>query len=245
MNTVEILGVKIACLDQADLIAQAIDWSQSPGRRKLTFANAHCLNLASRDAHFRALLNAADLVYADGVSLAWSSRLLGGCRLHKLTGADWIEPLCAQAARQGVKLYLLGGRPGVAQRAADNLRARYAALEIVGAADGFFEGMSADQVAAQIQTLAPGIVLVGLGAPLQEQWILDHYQALPNGVWWGVGALLDFVAGDERRVPGWMNKLGLEWLWRLAQDPAGKWHRYLIGNPVFVWRVLRQALAQK
>jgi exopolysaccharide biosynthesis WecB/TagA/CpsF family protein len=244
METIEILGVKIACIDQQRLIEQALAWSQSPGQHIIHYANAHSLNLANKDAPFRALLNASDLVYADGISLAWSSRVLGGCRLHKLTGADWIWPLCARAASQGIGLYLLGGRPGVAQQAANSLLKIYPSLTIVGTADGFFQQKSPEQVAAEISAGKPRLVLVGLGAPQQAQWIAAHHAALPAGVWWGVGALLDFAAGVEQRVPGWMNRLGLEWLWRLSQDPAGKWRRYLLGNPLFVVRVLSQWITQ-
>ncbi len=240
----EILGVRIACLDQDGLIAQALEWSQSPGVRTIHYANAHSLNLACQDMDYRHLLNAADLVYADGVSLAWSSRLLGGCRLQKMTGADWIESLCAGAARTGVRLYLLGGRPGIARRAADVLLNRHASLTIVGVADGFFQDQSTAQVAAEIRALQPQLVLVGLGVPRQEQWIAEQRAALPAGVWWGVGALFDFLAGAEPRAPHWLNRLGLEWLWRLAHDPLGKWRRYILGNPLFILRVLAQYFRQ-
>jgi N-acetylglucosaminyldiphosphoundecaprenol N-acetyl-beta-D-mannosaminyltransferase len=245
METTEILGVKIACIDQQRLIDQALDWSKSPGRYTIHYANAHSLNLAYQDVHFRALLNAADLVYADGISLAWSSRLLGGCRLHKLTGADWIGPLCRQAASQGIALYLLGGRPGIAQQAAKFLLKSYPSLTIVGAADGFFQEKSASQIIAETSAGGAGLMLVGLGVPQQVLWIAAHRQALPAGLCWGVGALLDFVAGAERRAPGWLNCLGLEWLWRLGQDPAGKWRRYLLGNPLFVGRVLSQFITRR
>jgi N-acetylglucosaminyldiphosphoundecaprenol N-acetyl-beta-D-mannosaminyltransferase len=241
----EILGVKIACLDQDGLVAQALEWSQSPNRHTIHYANAHSLNLACQDASYRQLLNAADLVYADGVSLAWSSRLLGGCQLQKLTGADWIEPLCAGAARTGVRLYLLGGRPGIAKRAAENLLNSQPSLTIVGTADGFFQVKTASQVVSEISAGGPHIVLVGLGVPRQEQWIAAQHSALPVGLWWGVGALFDFVAGVEPRVPRWLDHLGLEWFWRLAQDPAGKWRRYILGNPLFIVRVMAQYFRQK
>jgi N-acetylglucosaminyldiphosphoundecaprenol N-acetyl-beta-D-mannosaminyltransferase len=242
--TTDILGVKIACLDQPALVDQALAWSQSPGRYSIHYVNAHCLNLACQDSAYRHLLNAADLVYADGVSLDWSSRLLGGCRLQKLTGADWIDPLCAGAARLGAKIYLLGGRPGIATRAAENLLTRHASLTIVGAADGYFETKSVAQVVSEIEASQPQIVLVGLGAPRQERWIAEQRASLPAGVCWGVGALLDFVAGVEARVPRWLDRLGLEWAWRLAQDPSGKWQRYLAGNPVFIIRILAQFFRQ-
>lgn len=240
METVNLLGVDIACLDQAGLITQALAWSFDHQLRVIAYANAHTLNLAYADPGFATLLRKSDLVYADGISLVWSARLFGEGRLHKLTGADWIEPLSAQAAALGVSLYLLGGRPGVAQKASENLLIAHPSLTIVGTADGFFVEKSAAQVAAEIAACRPGLVLVGLGAPLQERWIAAWRGSFPGGVCWGVGALLDYLAGAEQRVPAWLDRFGLEWAWRLGQDPAGKWRRYLLGNPLFVWRVLRQ-----
>lgn len=243
METVNILGVEIACLDQAGLIDQALAWSQSAERRVIYYANAHVLNLVSENPKYRQYLKSADLVYADGASLVFASRLLGGASLTRLTGADWIEPLCARAAAQGVSLYLLGGGPGIAGQAALNLLNRYPSLKISGAADGFFQERSVAQITSEIASARPQIVLVGMGSPVQWQWIDEHRSVLTQGVWWGVGALFDFVAGAERRAPGWMNRLGLEWLYRLAQDPVGKWRRYLLGNPRFVFRVLVQSLS--
>ncbi|MBP1693788.1 MAG: glycosyltransferase [Chloroflexi bacterium] len=234
--------MSIACLDQAELIEQALEWSCSPSLHTIYYANANCLNLAYQDESYCQLLISADLVYADGIGPVWAGRLFGGCRLHKLTGADWMGPLCERLAAAGANLYLLGGRPGVAQKAAQNLLERYPSLKIVGTADGFFGKKSGGQVAAEIAKLRPQIVLVGMGVPQQECWISSHQEALPAGLWWGVGALFDFLAGVERRVPSWMNRMGLEWLWRFGQDPAGKWRRYLLGNPLFAARIFRQLI---
>jgi N-acetylglucosaminyldiphosphoundecaprenol N-acetyl-beta-D-mannosaminyltransferase len=242
METIDVLGVQIRCLDQAGLIDQAIIWSSSPGVHTITYANAHTLNQACQDASYRDLLSTVDLIYADGVSLMWSSRLFGGCRLIKLTGADWIDPLAARAASTGVSLYLLGGRPNIARRAAQRLLNRHASLVIAGVADGYFLEKSVSEVADEISALRPGLVLVGMGCPAQEYWIAQHFSILQNGVWWGVGALLDYLAGAEKRAPRWFDRLGLEWLWRLAQDPSGKWRRYILGNPIFVYRIMRQYL---
>lgn len=240
--TINLLGVSLACLDQAGLIERALEWSCSPGLHTIYYANANCLNLAYRDESYRRLLASADLVYADGIGPVWAGRLLGGCPLHKLTGADWAGPLCERLAAAGANLYLCGGRPGIARKTAENLLKCYPSLKIVGTADGFFQEKSDARVAAEISRLQPQVILVGMGAPQQEFWISAHREAVPAGVWWGVGALFDFLAGIERRVPGWMDRLGLEWLWRFGHDPTGKWRRYLLGNPLFAARVVRQYL---
>jgi N-acetylglucosaminyldiphosphoundecaprenol N-acetyl-beta-D-mannosaminyltransferase len=241
-RTVDILKVRVACLDFAGILAQIQEWLPGEERRTILYANAHSLNCASEDARLWSALSQADLVYADGVSVVWASRLLGGCRLVKMTGADWIWPFCAWAQALGVSLYILGGRPGIGQKATQVLLQRFPELKILGCADGFFQQQSQAEVIREINHLCPQVLFVGMGTPQQEHWLAVHRPALEIPLCWGVGALFDYVAGDERRVPAWMYALGLEWFWRLWVDPHGKWRRYLLGNPRFVARVLNQRL---
>jgi len=243
MRTVNILDVPVACLDVDGLVSTVVAWAAQKTPRTVSYVNAHCFNLAAVDGAYHDLLSRADLVYADGVSVVWGSRMLGGCRLVKMTGADWIYDFCARAAQERVKCYLLAGRPGIAARAAETLLQRWPELQIIGARDGYFQGKSEAEVLAEIAALEPQVVFVGMGVPRQEKWIAAHRSEIPAPVCWGVGALFDYLAGGERRVPGWMYSLGLEWLWRLSVDPAGKWRRYLLGNPMFVLRILRQKLS--
>jgi N-acetylglucosaminyldiphosphoundecaprenol N-acetyl-beta-D-mannosaminyltransferase len=239
-STVDILNVRVACLDFAGILDQVEDWLPAKERRTILYANAHSLNSAWDDVQVRSALNRADLVYADGVSVVWAGRVLGGCRLVKMTGADWIWPFCAWAQDQGVSVYILGGRPGVGSRARKTLLQRYPALKILGCADGYFQERSEAEIILEINRLCPQVLLVGMGTPSQERWLAAQRLALDVPVCWAVGALFDYVAGDERRVPAWMYALGLEWLWRLSVNPHGKWRRYILGNPRFVWRVLKQ-----
>jgi N-acetylglucosaminyldiphosphoundecaprenol N-acetyl-beta-D-mannosaminyltransferase len=239
-RTVEILNVRVACLDFSGILQQVQAWLPAKERRTILYANAHSLNTAWQDRQVLLALNQADLVYADGISVVWASRILGGCRLVKMTGADWIWPFCAWAQERGVSLYILGGKPGVALRARHRLLERYPDLKIVGYADGFFQEKSEIEVVQEINRLCPQVLLIGLGTPAQEKWVAAQRPALQVPVCWVVGALFDYIAGDERRVPAWLYSLGLEWLWRLWINPRGKWRRYILGNPSFVWRVLKQ-----
>jgi N-acetylglucosaminyldiphosphoundecaprenol N-acetyl-beta-D-mannosaminyltransferase len=232
--------VRVACLDFKGILDQVQDWLPEKKRRTILYANAHCLNTACEDGQLRSALNQADLVYADGISVVWASRTLGGCRLVKMTGADWIWPFCAWAQEQGVSLYILGGRPEVGPRAQNLLLARYPDLKILGCADGFFQEKSEAEVIQEINTLRPQVLFIGMGTPNQEKWLAAQRSALDVPLCWAVGALFDYVAGDEQRVPAWLYRLGLEWLWRLWVNPHGKWRRYILGNPLFVVRVLKQ-----
>jgi N-acetylglucosaminyldiphosphoundecaprenol N-acetyl-beta-D-mannosaminyltransferase len=239
-RTVDILNVRVACLDFTGILDQVQDWLPGKERRTILYANAHSLNSAWEDVRLRSALTRADLVYADGISVVWASRVLAGCRLIKMTGADWIWPFCAWAQDRKVSVYILGGRPGIGTRACMSLLQRYPALEILGCADGFFQQKSEAEVIREINRLCPQVLFVGMGTPQQEQWLAAQRSALAVPVCWAVGALFDYIAGDERRVPDWLYALGLEWLWRLWVNPRGKWRRYLLGNPRFIARVLRQ-----
>ncbi len=257
LETVNILGVDVACLDVQGILDLVHKWSgpnaQAPLGTKYTilYVNAHCLNTACGDENYRRILNQADLVYSDGISVVWASRILGGCELHKMTGADWIDDFSARAENTalsdagGLRIYILAGKPGIAERASENLLKKYPGLQIVGACDGYFRQMSEAQILQDIAAKKPHILFVGMGIPVQEEWIAAHRQDIPAPVCWAVGALFDYVAGVEPRVPGWMNALALEWLWRLMIDPLGKWRRYILGNPLFAWHILGQKLNRK
>jgi N-acetylglucosaminyldiphosphoundecaprenol N-acetyl-beta-D-mannosaminyltransferase len=241
---VNVLGVKVSCLGKQDILQIVFQWAFEERLRVITYVNANCLNVASANSTYHAMLNQADLVYPDGISVVWASRFLGGSKLEKVTGRDWIFDFCELAAACHLRFYILAGAPGVAEQARSNLLARWPALQLVGASDGYFAVKSETQVLQELALAAPQVLLVGMGAPRQEQWLAAHRTEIPAPVCWGVGALFDYVAGVEPAVPAWMNSLALEWLWRLMVDPGGKWRRYLLGNPAFAARLVRQKLSQ-
>lgn len=234
--------MRIACVRLTDILERVTFGAERLQRQTILYVNAHCLNLAYVNPHYRALLNNADLVYPDGIGVVWAARFLGGGRMEKATGADWIGPFCERAVARGWRIYMLAGKPGIARTAAAKLIQSYPGLNIVGACDGFFSEKTAQEVLQEIASVAPQVLFVGMGVPRQEAWIAAHCTALPVQVCWGVGALFDYVAGVERRAPRWMRSIALEWCWRLLVDPFGKWRRYIIGNPLFAYRVLREKL---
>ncbi len=238
--SVDILGVPVDPVSKTRLLHEVLTWAREAGRRTIMYVNAHCMNVASTDNYHLGVLQRADLVYADGIGVVWAGRLLHGISLEKITGRDWIDGLCDLAAAQSLRLFILAGETGVAQKAAENLRRRWPSLQIVGAYDGYFSENSEAEILAAIKESSPHIVLVGMNTPTQEKWLADHRAQIAAPVCWAVGALFDYVAGIEPPVPGWMNTLALEWLWRMLMDPRGKWRRYLLGNPWFLYRVLRE-----
>jgi N-acetylglucosaminyldiphosphoundecaprenol N-acetyl-beta-D-mannosaminyltransferase len=204
--------------------------------------NVDHVMLAETHSGLREAYQRASLALVDGMPLLWASRLLGTPLPEKVSGSDLIMPLAALAAARGWGVYLLGGAPGVAEEAAARLR-RFCGVRIVGcdapqiSADGSCE---ADRlVIERIRRAAPQIVMVALGAPKQELWIRRVLPQLRPAVLVGIGASLDFVAGRVRRAPRWMSSLGLEWLYRLAQEPRRLWRRYLVRDPMFLLVALR------
>jgi len=243
-DVVIILHVPVARLNPAGLTQRVLALHSRSDTATVMYANVHVLNTAWSDPELRAILNRADLVYCDGAGVVLGARLLGHRLPGRMTGADWIEPLCQACAAEGVTLYLLGGRPGVASHAARRLENRHPGLRVAGAHHGYLAdpGICRDAIAA-VNAAHPDILLVGMGTPTQERWIAAHRGQLDVPIVWAVGALFDFVVGVQPRGPRWMLDNGMEWLYRLWGDPRRLWRRYVIGNPLFLARVLRQRLA--
>ena len=237
-NTVEILGVNIHCASRDEILTETICWASQPQPRTVMYVNAHCLNLAAADPVYRSIINRSDLVYPDGIGVVWASRWMKACPLEKITGRAWIGAFCKIAADEGLSIYILGGEPGVARAAKDKLEQDHPKIKIIAARDGFFSEMNEEFVLNEIQKTRPDILFIGMGTPIQEKWLDRHRGRIPSPVCWVVGALFDYVAGEEAPVPVWMDRMALEWLWRLTRDPRGKWRRVIIGIPEFVIRFI-------
>jgi N-acetylglucosaminyldiphosphoundecaprenol N-acetyl-beta-D-mannosaminyltransferase len=165
-----------------------------------------------------------------------------------VTWADFAWDLAAYAETRDLSLFLLGARPGVAERAAAKLKQRFPDLHIAGTHHGYFDkalGSPQNEVVVdQINAANPDILIVGFGMPLQERWLMENWERLEASVALTGGAVFDYVSGELRRAPRWMTDHGLEWLGRLIIEPRRLWKRYLIGNPLFILRVLRQRMVQ-
>ncbi len=236
---VEVLGLPIRPLTAARLAGCLVERASAGIRTRVCYANAHTANLACRDPAFREVLSRSELLYADGASIVWASRLGRRPLPARLTAADHFPGFARACAAAHLPLYLLGGHPGVAEAAATTLRRDVSGLEIVGTDHGYFAAEDSLAIVKRINAAAPAVLVVGLSSPHQEFWMFRHWDQLRVPVCWCVGALLDYFAGRERRGPSWLCRLGGEWLYRLAMDPRGKWRRYLLGNPRFVFNVIR------
>lgn len=206
-------------------------------------ANAHTVNLAVEDPSYRAVLARADLVLNDGKGVMVAARLQKRSLPADLNGNFFTPLLLRRAADERWPVFLFGARPGVAERAAAALEAQIPSLSIVGIRDGYFTPDEEPAVIGAIKDAAPGLLLVGLGNPAQERWIDRNLPLTGARLGVGVGAFFDFQAGEVPRAPAWLNAVGLEWAYRLAKEPKRMWRRYVLGNPKFLYRVMRSGSA--
>ncbi len=210
--------------------------------------NVHGINLAQGDLRLRAIVNQADLVFCDGFGVRLGARVLGYTVPPRITYADWLWQLAEFASAQGLSLFLLGSKPGVAEQARDALVARHPQLRIAGTHHGYFDQRpeSADSraVISQINAVRPDILLVCFGMPLQEYWLSACWAQIDARVGLTGGAALDYASGQLQRGPRWMTGYGLEWLARVLIEPRRLWQRYILGNPAFLWRVLLQRIGR-
>ncbi|MDX1437108.1 MAG: WecB/TagA/CpsF family glycosyltransferase [Anaerolineales bacterium] len=238
MDSVNILGVNISTATVPQLIEQVDHWVDMRQPRTIMYANAHCLNLAWEQPGYRAVLNQASLVCADGTGVVLGARLLGRKRPHKASGTEWFSRFCRLADRRRLRIYILAGAPGVAEEAARRIQRQWPGIQICGTSDGYFRSRPEGDVLEELRQTAPDVLFVGRGSPLQEFWVHQHRRDLPATLCWTVGSLFDLISGVERWPPPVFGRLGLQWLWRLIVNPTGKWRRYLVGNPRFIFRLL-------
>jgi exopolysaccharide biosynthesis WecB/TagA/CpsF family protein len=231
-----VLGVPFTLCAFSDAVDRIRDMIASGRSHQVVLANAHTLNLAADDPAYRRVLADADLVLRDGVGVELAARLAGVAAGHNFVGTDFVPGLLEQLGPREVRVFLFGAQAGVAEQAAAALRARGSHIRIAGTAPGYG---AFPRVAQQIRAARPDLLLVALGNPMQERWIDEHHEQLGVPVSVGVGALFDYLAGRVRRAPRWVLALRAEWLFRLLVEPTRLWRRYVMGNPRFVWRVLR------
>jgi N-acetylglucosaminyldiphosphoundecaprenol N-acetyl-beta-D-mannosaminyltransferase len=239
-----IFSVKINNIHVDEVLSFIQSTIDNNAQAVIAYVNIHALNLCYEIKWFRDFFNTCQLVFCDGVGVQLGAALLGQKIDHRFTPPDWIDRLCQFAAENNWPIYFLGAKPGVAELAAEKLVKSNPGL-IITCHHGYFNhaGSENEAVIKKINDSGAKIVLVGMGMPRQERWIIENFHhTLSANVILPVGAMFDYVAGVVPRGPRWMTDHGFEWLSRLIIEPKRLWKRYLIGNPRFLWRVLKQRL---
>ncbi len=197
------------------------------------------------DEAMREAIDEAHLLTADGQSVVWAARLLGRPLLTRVAGTDLMEALLAHAADRDYSVYLLGAKEEIVHACVTKARAMYPTLRIVGYRNGYFGRDDEAGVVEAIRATRPDILFVAFGTPAKEYFMHRHYRALGVPFVMGVGGSFDVFAGLVPRAPRWVQRAGLEWAFRLGQEPRRMWKRYLVGNSRFMWLVAREWLARR
>lgn len=237
-------SIVIDNLNWPEAMQRVEDLIKGDRRAFVTTPNVDHVMTAEADPLFREIYQQADLVLTDGVPIIWASKFLGTPIKEKISGSDFLIKFCPVAAKKGYRLFFLGGKPGAAEISAEILSERYPGVNIVGISCpplGFHADRERNaRVVEEIKKASPDLVFVGLGAPKQEKWIFSNKDNYGAPVSFTVGASFDFVAGITPRAPLFMQRIGLEWFWRLMKEPKKLWKRYLIKDMKFFPLILKQ-----
>jgi N-acetylglucosaminyldiphosphoundecaprenol N-acetyl-beta-D-mannosaminyltransferase len=244
-ETLEVLGVPVGVFTRTELTAMFLRILESQQRGWISYVNVHTINLAYSIGWFKKYLQDSVLTYCDGQGVRVGAALLGRRIKERIVFSDWIYDVCTIADQTGIGVYLLGAEDIVLEKAKINLLKYYPSLKISGSHHGYFTSQEAPSIVHLINRSGADILIVGMGMPKQEKWILENFDQLQPRLILNAGSCFDFIAGTKKRCPSWMGKVGLEWLFRLVLEPRRLWRRYLIGNPVFIYRIIKARLLKK
>lgn len=242
-----ILGMNVAVLTRSGAIARIAEWIGEARGRYVCVSNVHMCMESRDNAEFRAVVNEADLTVPDGLPLVWAQRLLGRAEATQVRGEDLTLDLCAYAENKHIPIGVFGGTPELISRLRAVFRQRFPTLQLAYVESPPFRPATAEEDRRHILEINKSgakILFVGLGCPKQERWMAAHRDHLAV-VLLGVGAALDFIAVNKKAAPRWMQRIGLEWLFRLACEPRRLWKRYFKHNPRFLWHLGTRLVAKQ
>jgi N-acetylglucosaminyldiphosphoundecaprenol N-acetyl-beta-D-mannosaminyltransferase len=240
---ISLFGINV-CNCSPDEGLELLDSAINSGRSsRAMIVNAACVNISFRNNDYREAMGRYDVRFVDGVGIYLAGRILRGVRLPDLNGTDFGKLFMRHCADKGYRVFFLGARRGVAEKAAANFKALYPSLKIAGYHHGYFRSDQNDEVIETINETGPDVLVVCFGKPREVFWIDENIDRLAVRLAIPLGGFLDFYSGQKPRAPGWILKIRSEWLYRLILEPRRMWKRYLIGNLIFIIRVLRWKLA--
>lgn len=244
-----VLGLRIDAVQISDAVGQIQTWiCDCCGCHSIAATGMHGVVEAQRDPSFKEILNATDLVVPDGMPLIWLGRRRGYDLARRVYGPDLMLTFSEETQGQGYRHFFYGGEPGVAEQLAEALKRRFPAMQVVGTCSPPFRPLSIEEdeeIVGMISRAAPHVLWVGLGTPKQERWMHEHKAQLNVPVLVGVGAAFDMLSSRKKQAPQWVREHGLEWLFRLFQEPRRLWRRYLIYGTQFIFYVALESLGLK
>ena len=245
LQKVQILGISVSAINMTQAAAVIEEWVSSRKHHYVCVTGVHGVMESRNDEQLRRIHNEAGLVTPDGMPLVWLSRLKGQGHVRRVYGPDLMLELCRRSLEKKYRHFFYGGAEGVAEKLTGRLRQKFPGIEIAGTLCPPFRTLTEPEdaeIIANINRARPDIVWVGLSTPKQERWMAEHVGKIQAPVLIGVGAAFDFHAGVKKQAPRWMQRSGLEWLFRLIQEPRRLAGRYLVNNPKFVAAVIKEWL---
>jgi N-acetylglucosaminyldiphosphoundecaprenol N-acetyl-beta-D-mannosaminyltransferase len=240
--SLKILDVKIDLIDYERVLALVKESiSKRHAGRYICASPVHPIIVSQKDKTVKYALNNSWLTVPDGVPVVWAAKLLGGALKNRVYGPELMLRSCKMAEHFDFSVFLYGGTPQALNKLEVNLKKLYPRLQIIGTYSPPFRNLSTKEeivVNEMLNTTQPDILFVGLGAPKQEKWMARHCSKLNVPVTMGVGAAFDFISGEKKQAPLWMQKTGMEWFFRLVQEPKRLWQRYILGNTIFCFLFL-------
>lgn len=237
-RVVELFGLPFDVLDMEQTVQVVREMVSAGTPHQHVVVNAAKVVELDRDPALAAVIRKCDLVNADGVSIVWASKVLGKPLPERVAGIDLFERLVTTAAVDGRSVFFLGARAEVVEDVASVLSRRHPDLVVAGLHDGFWDDDAA--IIAEVRAAAPDYLFLAIPSPRKEFWLNEHLMDLGVPFVMGVGGSFDVIAGRVRRAPRWVQRIGMEWSWRLAQEPRRMWRRYLLGNVAFVRLTARE-----
>jgi N-acetylglucosaminyldiphosphoundecaprenol N-acetyl-beta-D-mannosaminyltransferase len=242
---VSVLGCPVDALDMPETVERCLALIDRGQPAQHVVVNAAKLVEFNRNERMAQIIKGCELVNADGQSIVWAARLLGRELPGRVAGIDLMHELLAAAAERGLRVFLLGARPEVLTEAERRLKLDNPRLVIAGTHHGWFSESENDAVVRAIRDARPDMLFVAMSSPRKEYWLSENLRELHVPFAMGVGGALDVVAGVSRRAPRWLQRVGLEWAWRLVQEPRRLGRRYLVSNLRFTALVVRERLARR
>lgn len=246
MEVMRILGVSVHPTSYQEAVTQITSWAKRRESRYVCAANVHMIMEAYDSPSFMQIVNSADLVTPDGMPLVWMMRRLGSPSQERVYGPDLMIKLIAASAKNSIPVGFYGSSPQVLDKLVYRIKKEYHSLDVAYLFSPPFSPVSDEEnakIIKEINSSGIRILFVGLGCPKQERWMAQHKDII-YAVMIGVGAAFDFYAGAKPQAPAWMQKQGLEWLYRFSREPHRLWKRYLYHNPRFIilalWQILQR-----
>lgn len=240
MGRINLLGCPIDCLSMNQTVEQIEQFVKGRNPRQHVVVNVAKIVKIQNDHDLRKIISSCDLINADGMPIVWASKLLGNPLPCRVAGVDLFQNLVKLCAEKGYRPFFFGARERVVEKVVQEFKTKYPDLEVAGYRNGYYSAEKEAGIAEMIRDSKADMLFVGFSSPKKEKFLKRWMDTMKVPFCMGVGGSFDIVAGRTKRAPKWIQKYGMEWFYRILQEPRRMWRRYAKTNPVFVWMVVKE-----